>query len=69
MPAPVARRNAARHDDGVQGEMSKTAEVKPGAKEVTFDVALKAGKTRMSALFTTADGKTYGAYYAYVERK
>ncbi len=51
------------------GGVSKTADIKPGAKEVTFDVALKAGKTRMTALFTTADGMTYGAYYAYVERK
>ena len=51
------------------GDLSVSAKIEPGAKEATFDVTLKAGKTRMWALFTTADGKTYGAYYAYVRKK
>jgi hypothetical protein len=33
-----------------------------------FNVSLKAGKTRLSSLFITADGTEYGGYYAYVKR-
>ena len=51
------------------GDVQAESSVSPGAKEVTFNVKLKAGKTRMAALFTTEDGKTYGAYYAYVRKK
>ena len=51
------------------GKLSETAEVQPGAKEVVFNLRLKAGKTRMAGLFITADGKEYGTYYAYVKKK
>ncbi|MFK7820831.1 MAG: N-acetylgalactosamine-4-sulfatase, partial [Planctomycetaceae bacterium] len=51
------------------GDITETADVAPGAKEVVFNLRLKAGKTRMSGLFKTADGKQYGTYYAYVKKK
>ncbi len=51
------------------GIASAEAAVKPGDKEVVFNLALKKGKTRMSALFITADGEEFGAYYAYVTKK
>ncbi len=51
------------------GEVSAAADVQPGAQEVTFDLRLSRGKTRMRAVFTTSDGTEYGAYYAYVLRK
>lgn len=51
------------------GSASMNKAVESGAKEVVFNVKLKAGKARMAALFKTADGKEYGAYYAYVTKK
>ncbi len=42
--------------------------VKPGDKEVTFDIELPAGKTKMLALFHSEDGMQHGAYYAYVTK-
>ena len=51
------------------GDVQLESAVEPGAKEVVFDMELEVGKTRLSALFTTADGSQYGAYYAYVRRK
>ena len=51
------------------GDVSVKSAVKSGAKEVTFNVKLKAGKTRMAALFKAADGKQWGAYFAYVTKK
>lgn len=45
------------------------APLKPGAKEVVFELKLPAGRTEMSALFETAEGEIYGAYYAYVTKK
>ncbi len=50
------------------GDTTKTKPVDGSRKEVTFELPLKAGTTTMSALFTTADGEEYGAYYAYVEK-
>ena len=50
------------------GEVSVSADVEPGTKEVVFNIKLKAGKTRLKALFKTASGTEYGAYYAYVTR-
>jgi hypothetical protein len=32
-------------------------------------MTLPAGKTRMTALFTTRDGGTVGAFYAYVKKR
>lgn len=51
------------------GDTSVSSSVAAGAKEVTFNLKLKAGKTRLSALFETASGEQYGAYYVYVTRK
>ncbi len=51
------------------GDLSVETEVGQGAKEVTFQVDLKAGKTTMSAVFVTADDTEYGAYYAYITKK
>ena len=52
----------------IAGVSADTA-VKPGDKEVVFNLNLKKGKTKMSALFTTSDGEEFGAYYAYVTKK
>jgi arylsulfatase A-like enzyme len=51
------------------GDVKAEAEVKPGMKEVIFNLKLKAGKTRMTALFKTAKGTIYGAYFVYVKKK
>ena len=51
------------------GDLAVQMDVQPGAEEVTFNLKLDAGKTRMTALFETASGGEYGAYYAYVSRK
>ena len=51
------------------GDSTAESTVEPGDKEVVFNLKLKQGKTRMTALFTTKDGKEYGAYYAYVTKK
>jgi arylsulfatase A-like enzyme len=50
------------------GDTQAEAAVASGAKEAVFKVKLKAGKQRMTALFKTRDGKTVGAYYAYVKK-
>jgi len=50
------------------GDTTLTGPVKPGSTEIVFNLPLKAGKTTMSALFESADGKKWGAYYAYVEK-
>ena len=42
--------------------------ISSGDHETVFNVSLKAGKTRLSSLFITADGTEYGGYYAYVKR-
>ena len=51
----------------VAGEQLRTS-LPPGSQEVTFRLRLPAGRTRMEARFETAEGESYGAYYAYVER-
>jgi len=51
------------------GDVKAEADVTAGAKEVVFNLKLKAGKQRLTTLFTTADDRQYGAYYAYVEKK
>lgn len=50
------------------GSKTWETDIDASSKEVKFEVDLKAGRTRLSSLFHTADGKTYGGYYAYVER-
>lgn len=51
------------------GTTSSAVKVKPGDKEAVMRLKLKAGTTRMSAVFETASGEKFGAYYAYVTRK
>lgn len=51
------------------GNISSTKAVSPGDKEVVFELDLPAGRTRMSALFMTAEGAKYGAYFAYVSKE
>ncbi|MEZ6062201.1 MAG: arylsulfatase [Planctomycetaceae bacterium] len=51
------------------GDVSKSAVVEPGAVEAVFNLRLRAGKTRLTATFLTADEQVYGAYYVYVARK
>jgi arylsulfatase B len=48
------------------GDRTWEAATPPASKEVEFGVDLQEGRTRLSALFHTADGKKYGAYYAYI---
>ena len=51
------------------GDQKVEAAVKPGDKKVVFTLKLKAGKTRITSLFHTADQKFYGAYYVDVLKK
>lgn len=51
------------------GDQSVSSEVHAGDKQVTFEMVLPAGRTTMSAVFETADGAKYGAYFAYVTKK
>ncbi|APZ96079.1 arylsulfatase [Fuerstiella marisgermanici] len=51
------------------GKVSAKADIQPGDREVVFNLTLPQGKTRMTALFTTADGEEFGPYYAYVQKK
>jgi arylsulfatase B len=51
------------------GEVTAEAPVDPGDKEVVFQMNLPVGKTRMWAHFTTRDGDTVGAFYAYVRKR
>lgn len=77
--APVPGTRAFRTTPGVAispvkaaisiGDVNEEQKIDPSSKEVVFDVVLKKGRTRFTALFTTADGENYGAYYAYVEKK
>ena len=77
--APVPGTRAFRTTPGVAispvkaaislGDVNEEQKIDPSSKEVVFDVVLKKGRTRFTALFTTADGEKYGAYYAYVEKK
>ncbi len=50
-------------------KVTAEAPVEAGDKEVVFQMTLPAGKTQMRAHFTTRDGDTVGAYYAYVKKR
>jgi len=50
------------------GGQELTKEVKPGDLGVTFKVKLDAGPDQLSALFTDAEGRAMGAFYAYVKK-
>ena len=45
-----------------------TKPVSAGARAVTFELKLKAGKTRLQTWFTNDQGDSWGAYYLYVKR-
>ncbi len=47
---------------------SAQQDVVPGSKEAVFKLRLKKGLSNFTATFHMADGKTIGAYYAYVKR-
>ena len=51
------------------GDKQHEIKIKPGDKEAVFTLKLKAGKTRLTTLFHTADNKVYGAYFVYVLKK
>jgi hypothetical protein len=51
------------------GSETATIPVAAGADEATLVLELDQGDFEMTATFETEDGKTYGAYYAYVQRK
>ncbi|MCO8123266.1 arylsulfatase [Stieleria sp. TO1_6] len=51
------------------GELTKTAEVPAGAKEVVFQVDLDPATTTMTGQFETDSGEVFGSYFAYVEKK
>ena len=51
------------------GDVTVSKEIPKGAKEVTFDLTMKAGKTTLSALFESEQGDKHGAYFVYVTRK
>lgn len=77
--ADVPGQKAYRATDGISinpvkatlkiGKAVAESKVEAGDKEVVFNLALKKGKTRMSALFITEGGEEFGAYYAYVTKK
>lgn len=50
------------------GGKEVTADVKPGDSGVIFKLKLDAGPDKMSALFTDAEGRAMGAFYAYVRK-
>ena len=62
-PVPAVRATLTIGD-----ETWKSGKIAPGDHETVFNVSLKAGKTRLSSLFITADDTEYGGYYAYVKR-
>lgn len=51
------------------GDQQKAKEFSKDAKEVVFNMNLKKGKTRLTALFKSDDGKEYGSYFVYVTKK
>lgn len=51
------------------GNQKTETKIAAGDKEAVFTLKLKAGKTRLTTLFHTADNKVFGAYYVYVLKK
>jgi arylsulfatase B len=51
------------------GDVTVSKAVRKGAKEVKFNLTVKAGKTTMSGLFESAEGGKHGAYFVYVTKK
>ncbi|TWU51170.1 arylsulfatase [Rubripirellula reticaptiva] len=52
----------------IAGQKAESS-VQPGDEEVAFNMNLKSGRTKLTALFETKSGEIYGAYYAYVRKK
>ena len=50
------------------GNADMTVPVSRDARAVTFEVRLKAGKTRLETWFMDDRGNSRGAYYVYVKR-
>lgn len=50
-------------------DQKATKVVSSGDIEITFEMPLKAGKTKLTTQFITEDGKVYGAYFVYVTKK
>ncbi len=77
--APVPGAKAYRTADGLAikpvkatlqiGDVTVTKPIGTNAKEVTFDLTVKAGKKTLSASFESEDGTVHGAYFVYVTRK
>ncbi len=51
------------------GDVTAEGGVKPDDKEVAFNLTLRQGKMRMTAVFIEEQGEEHGAYYAYVLKK
>ena len=51
------------------GDIFEEREIDSSQNEVVFRLSLPEGKTRMTTLFSTADGSEYGAYFVYVTKK
>lgn len=51
------------------GDISASAPVVAGQREVLFQLELPAGKQPLLATFETTDGQIFGAYYVYVSRQ
>jgi hypothetical protein len=51
------------------GAVDQTVSVQPGVSRVAFRVHLLEGPVQLQTWLTDASGKSWGAYYVYVERK
>lgn len=51
------------------GDLTKSVSVKSGDAEATIHLQVPAGKAKLTTTFETADGETYGAFYAYIEKR
>jgi hypothetical protein len=49
-------------------DVDATKPIPANAHAITFQVKLKAGKTRLQTWFTDEKGESRGAYYVYVKR-
>ena len=66
-------RHLDRSLDAVTAEVAiagveRKRKVDPAAAHATFRLKLPAGETTLRSLLTTAEGKTRGAYFAYITR-
>ena len=51
------------------GDVTVSKTIDAEAKEVTFELTVKAGKKTLSASFEADDGTVHGAYFVYVTKK